>query len=329
VRAERPLGTIWRRFYGEVTGITLDAGLDPTVTLTCADGLDKLGRAQLTGTDIPVGDGDRSGGRVNRILNDAGWPSSLRAVDTGYTIVAPSAYGEFALELLRQTEMTEFGLLFCDGAGVVVFYDRHRAATATRSTVAQATFADTDATGTANIVELELDWSRDRTFNDVHITRDPVPHPALGDVSGETQPDDQPTEQVATDPVTQAQWGTLSLPAQVGQLLRSDDEALAMAQYLRDRFKVGQSRIRKITVNALRKDLWDLLLPLTLLDRIRVVRNYGPRTITEELLIQGWTEEINSDPPTWSITLDTMTAPAAPTLWRIGTSAFGSGRLGW
>jgi hypothetical protein len=325
LRAERPLGTIWRRFYGEITNITLDAGLDPTVTLTCADGLEKLGRAQLSDQPVPVGDGDRSGQRVNRLLDAGGYPSSLRRIDTGYTTVAPTALGDFTLELLRKTEMTEFGLLFCGGDGLVVFYDRHRVATAPRSTTVQVVFADSDATGTAGMVDLELDWSRDRTFNDVHITREATPHAPVG----EEADDDQPAEQVATDFATQQAWGTLSLPAQVGPLLRSDDEARAMAEYLVDRFKTSQSRIRKVTVNCLRKDLWDLLLPLTLLDRIRVDRNYGPRQITEELLIQGMTEEINSDPPTWTFSFDTTVPVAAPTLWRLGTSALGSGRLGF
>ena len=88
LRAEYPIGTIWRRFYGEITDISLDAGRDPTVTLTVADLLEKLARVQLTTLAVPVGDGERTGARVNRILDAAGHPSTLRAVDTGYSTAA-------------------------------------------------------------------------------------------------------------------------------------------------------------------------------------------------------------------------------------------------
>jgi hypothetical protein len=345
LRCERPIGTIWRLFYGEVTSATLDAGIDPTVTLVCADGLEKLGRAQLTTQTSPVGDGDRAGARINRLADAAAYPTVLRRVDAGYTTVAPTIYGESALELMRKTESTEFGFLYVDGGGVLVFYDRHQAALAARSTTVQATFSDTEVPDQPGMVELELDWSRDRTFNDVHVTRDPTPHEQP--FPGTDPADDEPVEQVATDPITSAPevWGTLSLPAQVGQLHRDDHQALAMAQYLVNRFKVSQARIRTVRVNALRRDLWDVLLPLGLLDRIAVYRTYGTgaagyrenytetyeayNRITAELLIQGMSLQINSDPPTWEYQFDTALPPAAPTLWRLGTSALGSGKLGW
>ena len=55
--------------------------------------------------------------------------------------------GASALELMRKTEQTEFGVLYVDGAGVLVFHDRHDAATATRSTVVQAELTDTAGGG--------------------------------------------------------------------------------------------------------------------------------------------------------------------------------------
>jgi len=329
LRAERPLGTIWRRFYGEITSITLDAGDDPTVTIVAADGLEKLGRTQLTGRTIPVGDGDRSGTRINRILDEAGYPTVLRSVDTGQTIVAPTVFGDFALELLRQVEMTEFGFLWVDGGGMLRFYDRHKATTTPRSTTSQVTFSDADAPAEAILVELELDWSRDRTFNDAHVTRDPTPGMPTR-VEDPDAADDTPVEQVWTDLATQSQWGTLSVPAEVGKLLRSDFEAYAMAQYLVERFKTSQARVRKVKVNLLRRtDLWDRLLPLGLLDRIAVRRNYGPRTIVEQLLIQGFSETITSDPPGWEIELDTALPPPTPSRFILGSSLLGSGKPGW
>ena len=328
IRAERPIGTIWRRFYGEVISVSLDAGDDPTVTLVCADGLEKLARAQLGAQATPVGGGETSGARLHRILDGAAYPTILRAIDTGYNQLAPTTLGDFALELARQVEATEIGWLFCDGEGRITFYDRHRAASASRSTSVQAVFSDTGLPGEPALVELEVEWSRDRTFNDAHVTRDPIPNPPQAREDTDTS-DDAPVEQVATDPTTQAVWGTLSLPNQAGQLLRNDFEALATAQYLLDRFNHDTPIIRQIRVNALARDLWDVLLPLGLADRVAVRRDYGPRTILEELLIEQMAEEINSDPPTWELVFDTGRPPPAPQLFLLNQSPLNSGRLGW
>jgi hypothetical protein len=115
----------------------------------------------------------------------------------------------------------------------------------------------------------------------------------------------------------------------VGELLPQDEDALAMAQGLLLRGRVPKLRIGEIRIEAITLDLWPSLLPLTLLDRIRVSRDYGPNTITEELLIQGLREEVSLNPPKWSFILTTSNPHAAPSLFVLGTSQVGSGRLGW
>jgi len=330
VRAEKPLGTLYERFDGVITDIALSLSPDPdpTVTLTCADGLETLGRAQLAATSLQF-DGDRTGVRVGRVLDAAGWPSAYRALDTGYTTLAATTLGDTALELARKTEQTEFGLLFVDGGGRVVFYDRHRATTATRSTTVQAALTDTGGAGEVAMATLTVALSRERTYNDVHITREPVGQPLVAGGGAEQGPEDTPAEQVATDAASALRHGTLSLPAQVGQLSRNDADALALAQYLAWRFADVSTRIREVRVNALRGDLWAVLLPLGLLDRISVRRDYGPNTITAQLLVQAVTEEIRVSPPQWDLVFTTSPPPPAPSLWVLGTTAIGAGRLGW
>jgi hypothetical protein len=331
VRAEMPVGTFWTRFTGEITDIDLDAGFDPIVTIQVADPLEKLGRTQLREVSPPIGDGERSSTRVSRILDAAGYPSTLRSIETGYTTVAPTVYGESALELLRKVALTEFGTLFCDGDGNVVFWNRHHQATASRSVNVQAVISDTDTAGQGNMLELALTWSRDRTWNDVHVLRDPIPAQEVG-FEDQEQYADESVEQVATDPNPDPAWGTLSMPGTVGQLLVSDEQSLGLAGYLLARFNVSQPRVRRVQVNLLRKNLWSTFLPLRIGDRIQVVRNYGPRTITEELLVQGKSEAIVSDPPDWTLSLELAAAPAAPSLFVLGTAQIGSsstGKLGW
>ena len=321
-------GVAYDRFYGELAGIQVDLDLTPdaTATFTCADGLEKLGRAYLPEVSSPVRDGDTTGERVAWLADEAAYPSSLRSIATGYTILGRTTLGESAAELMAGAEATEFGLLFVDGSGRLTFTDRHHSTTAARSTVSQATFGD--PVGAIGIQQLQLSRSRDRTFNRVAVTRDPAPDDPTSGGGVDDPPGDTPVEQVADDPVTQATKGVLGFPSTVGQLSRNDSDALALAEYLVERFNDVANRVSGIQVNALRGG-WDDLLALGPLDRVTVTRDYGPNTVTAELHIQGVTEEIAVSPPSWNMTFSTSNPPAASSLWLVGSGQVGIDQLGW
>src|SRR6266700_669896 len=70
VRAEWPIGTVYDRFTGTIADVAPDLGYDPTVTFTCADGLETLGRAQLPVT-VAQFDGDTTGARLGHVADQA------------------------------------------------------------------------------------------------------------------------------------------------------------------------------------------------------------------------------------------------------------------
>lgn len=323
IQAEFPPGTYHDRFTGKITDIAVDAGMDPTVTLTCADGLETLGRAALAGEVAQFG-GDYTGDRIGHLADRAGWPAAARLIDQGSVQVAPTILGAAALELMRQTELSELGLLFVDGHGNLVFYDRHRTSTANRSVVVQAAFTDT--AGGVEMLALTFAKSADQVINDVHITRaaDPAQDPELTGVS----PGDMPVEQIATDTASVARRGTLSLSTQVGQLLTADPDALGLAAGIVGLYSVPRIRIRQVAVDATTLGLWSQLLPLGLLDRISVSRDYGPNTITGQLLIQAMTEEI-TDEPSWRLTFTTAEPPPAVGYCTRGGGIRGADPRGW
>lgn len=329
VRAEWPLGTVFDRFTGTIADVAPDLGYDPMVTFTCSDGLETLGRAQLPVQAIPLYDLDTTGQRIGHLADQAAWPTTLRALDTGYTTLAPTILGDFALNLMRKVEGTEFGLLFCDGSNILTFWDRHHSATATRSTVVQASFTDAQGGSDIEMVSLDGAKNRDRLVNDVHITREPTP--SAPSVFGDTDTPDVPVEQVATDAESVAHYnGTFSMPTQLGLLCRNDNDALAMAQGLLPWFRDSVLRIREVKVEAITQGQWAILLPLTLLDLVSLSRDYGPVTVAVQLLIQALSEEIRFDPdPAWNFTFTMSNLPPSPDLWILGTSAIGFGRLGW
>lgn len=83
--------------------------------------------------------GDLPGVRAGRVLDEAGWPASLRELDAGATTFQSAAIdGQTVLEHLQKTAETEAGAVFVNRSGHVRLISR--AALATR--VSQATFGD-------------------------------------------------------------------------------------------------------------------------------------------------------------------------------------------
>lgn len=331
VQAERPTGMLHDRFTGEIVDISLDAGLDPTVTIVVADGLENIGRTQLI-TETAQFAGDYSGQRVNNLADRAAWPVTARLIDQGQAILNPTTFGANTLELMRQVESTEFGFLFVDAHGNLVFYERHRAENANRSVTVQARLTDTSGAGEIGMVDLVIAKSRERVYNDVHITRQPdvTQDP---EVTGST-PGDVPTEQVARNASSIAQYGTLSFPTEIGQLLRSDVDAQGLAAGVAGLYGGSPIRIREVRVNALHpdvitRDLWATILGIGLLDRIAVSRDYGPNTIAGELLVQQITETITSDPVSWELRLTTSNPPPATHYCVRGEGIRGTDVRGW
>jgi hypothetical protein len=96
-----------------------------------------------------------TGDAVDMVLDDAGWPAGLRAIDDGATTMNRWWTGGSvsALGALRDLEDTEFGYLHEDKSGNVVFEDRNHRAVDTRATISQAMFRD-DASSTLKYCDI-------------------------------------------------------------------------------------------------------------------------------------------------------------------------------
>jgi hypothetical protein len=79
--------------------------------------------AGLTAWGHPYG--ERSGARIERVLDEIGWPDALRDLATGDTVHGPYLPArQSALDYLRQVAAGEDGLLFIGADGKVTFRDR-------------------------------------------------------------------------------------------------------------------------------------------------------------------------------------------------------------
>jgi hypothetical protein len=76
--------------------------------------------------------GERSGDRIDRVLDEIGWPSALRSIPTGETVQGPYlADGETALAHIRKLEASEQGGFFVAGDGAATLVERQAVLLAT------------------------------------------------------------------------------------------------------------------------------------------------------------------------------------------------------
>jgi len=121
-------GIVWAMFAGYTTGFSYqqsrDVGIVSTTTITAVDGFRLANLATLT-TVAGSSAGDLSGTRINQILDAISWPSTMRNVDAGATTVqANPTTLTTALAKLQQCTDSEYGAIYIDASGNMVFQDR-------------------------------------------------------------------------------------------------------------------------------------------------------------------------------------------------------------
>jgi hypothetical protein len=89
-----------------------------------------------------VGAGEDTGARISRILDSAEWSETDRIIATGDTTVQATTLADNSWTEILLTQDTEFGEVFFDPQGRVVFRNRHAVMEELRSTSAVARFGD-------------------------------------------------------------------------------------------------------------------------------------------------------------------------------------------
>lgn len=164
-------GIVWAMFAGYTTGFNYQqsryVGEVSTTTITAVDGFRLANLAQLT-TVAGSAAGNLSGTRISQILDAIAWPNSMRDIDAGQTTVqANPTTNATALAKLQQVTDSEYGSLYIDASGNMVFQDR--LFTESSVAVTPTVFAD-NGTG---IPYSQIKWLFDDTqvYNSASITR--------------------------------------------------------------------------------------------------------------------------------------------------------------
>ena len=101
-----------------------DVGEIVYTTIEAVDAFRLAQNAQIS-TVTDSGAGQLSGTRINKILDQIGWPASMRDIDPGQTnLLADPGSPRTALQAMQTVELSEYGSLYVDANGEFVFQDR-------------------------------------------------------------------------------------------------------------------------------------------------------------------------------------------------------------
>ena len=234
--------TDWRNGYLGVGGAV------PVARVTLVDAL-----RFLRGFNLNVDPGyprEKSGTRVENVLDDMGWPAGDRELDPGVSEVQASGALEHkgALEHCDDVLKSERGKLFVSGCGVIRYDDRH-ARYKSPLNLSQATFGD--GPGELGYHDVEFEFSDQLIKNDIRAQR----------VGG--------TEETASDAASQSTHGKRSKSTS-GLLNTDDNEVQDQVYYDIARLKDPHSRVKSITLRPRRDQamLLSQVLGRELADRI-------------------------------------------------------------
>lgn len=157
-------GTDYSLFYGFLEEIIPHPHKsEQYCVITAVDGLDFLSRHDLN-TALYT---DTATGTIHGyILDDAGWSSTMRTIDTGQTTV-PYWYGGGVKARTEQLELddNEQGFSYVGGNGYFNFEDRHHRSTATHQT-SQSTFDNT-------MSNMSYSMNPKNIYNEIKVTVTP------------------------------------------------------------------------------------------------------------------------------------------------------------
>jgi hypothetical protein len=254
-------------------------------TITAVDAFRLAQNAQIA-TVTGATAGDLSGTRINQILDQIGWPTSMRDVDAGLTTLqADPGTARTSLAAMQTVTLSEYGALYVDATGSFVFQDRQ---VTTASIGGTPTVFNDNGT---NIGYFDALWRLDDTlvFNAASITR----------TGGTTQ--------LAIDQASIDKYFTHSYNQQ-NLLMQTDAAALDYAQAY-----VASRKETSIRCDAITLDLYTdnynagiiAALDLDFFDPITITTNQpGSSTLTKTLQVFGVSMAIT--PGSWKTTLTTL-----------------------
>lgn len=224
-----------------------------------------------------VGTGETTGARINRVLDNLGWPAEERNIAVGLTTIQGTDLSLNAWAEIVQTSDTELGETYFDVDGKLTFRDRHALSRDVRSNTPQAVFGDANDGVELPFTDVELSADLTQTKNIVRVSR----------IGG--------TQQVVQDATSIAEYRRRTF--QRSDLLHQSDAAVAdYGRLVLALLKDNDLRISTMRVNPLAdpERLFPQVLGRKLGDRITVkfTPPGGGTRISRDVYLRGIDHQI-------------------------------------
>lgn len=294
------------RGYADSWDISYDEPAMSTCTLTATDATKVLNNVDRAALATAVGEGEPSGERIHRVLDSASWPlgPDFRQIDIGKSTLQGTTLDRSAWEELLKVQDSEIGQVFVDGAGRVVFRNRHANLETVTSTTVQGNFGDSTGMdawvlGTGALGDIALGVSTvEVPFEDAVIAYDDdglANVVRIANVGG--------TQQTAEDVGSQREY-LIHTYERTDLILQTDTEAATYAEFVL--FAAMEPELRFTSLSVLPHDDPDALFPQVLGrefgDRVRLTRRPpGGGTVQRDSFIVGVNHEV-SGPNQWRTT---------------------------
>jgi hypothetical protein len=255
------------------------------VDIECVDAFRLFTNAAIT-TVTGATAGEDTGTRINKILDQVGFPSSMRAIQTGNTTVqVDPGTSRQSITAIRDVEFTEFGAFFMSNSGDATFYNRNTTVGSIGNT---ATVFNQTGTG-INYANIKFTLDDKLIYNSASIKANGL------------------TAQVASDATSINTYFIHSLTKE-NLLMQTEADALSLAQSF-----VASRKDTSIRIQAIQLDLTTpdyaagitAALTLNYFSPVSITNiQPGGSTISQLLQVQGVTHEIT--PNTWDTTFLTL-----------------------
>lgn len=269
-----------------------------TVTLQCIDGFRLLNNVSTGTAPIPGAvAGELSGNRIQHLLDFAGWPASMRAINPGNsTMMADPGGNRTILQAIQTVEQSEFGAFYISRQGEAKFLDRELVTLLADYTARY--YTDNSLPGTLSYVNLDFAYDDQLILNDVTVTRyndGSIPAPVPQEINGSNNAGAQ--QSIETYFRKSGQRSDI--------LVQTDQEANDQARTIVSGRKDAELRIDSMTVDItgetneqnavinLTSDIYSLVVITKTMP--------GNSNIIKELFIQGVQHDIT--PTSWTIKL--------------------------
>lgn len=317
-------GTNYPIFYGFLDNIPVEfpaLGADSTVIFNCVDAFKIFNQQTLQSAGWRLGRGgfgelgistvlgyedvqELSSARINRLLNQIQFPSSLRDIQTGTNqVVSQEGITTDLLTAMRDVEIAENAQFFMGKDGKAVFRNRDYRLSNTKATTVQATFSN-DGTNLpySNIV---TSFDTNEVINVYSWLRN----------GGTTQFVSDANSVLRYRPITSSKT-TINV---------SDADVLSLIEQ-----KLADTALPIVRIDTLeikpREDtaIWDKALGIEFGDRIEVkIVNPDNSSYTDELLVESISHNVNGSTLAWNTTL--TLSPASSSAFVLGQAKLGIG----